>query len=103
MLLSTLLAVATLAHTPAPRTNAPQMRVVIRDLDFDRREDVLAFVQRTRAASRDYCSRHIAIVTPDRMGDSRPCERGMSMLAAEALPENARQALIRSGQSRRLR
>ena len=98
MLFTALVAAATLAHTPAP-----EMRVTIHDLDFDRREDVLVFVQRTRAASRAYCARHIAVVTPDRLGTPAVCESGMARLAFEALPDHVRQGMIRSGQSRRFR
>ena len=97
MLLSAFLA-ATFAQTPAP-----QMRVAIHDLDFNRREDVEVFVRRTRLASRRYCARHIAVVTPDRLGTPTVCEQAMASLAFEALPEPARQSLIRSGQSRRFR
>lgn len=98
MLLSALLVATTLSQT-----SAPQMRVTIHDLDFDRRDDVEVFVRRTRVASRRYCARHMEIVTPDRMGTPAVCERGMALLTFEALPEDAQQRLVRSGQSRRFR
>ncbi|WGM31253.1 hypothetical protein [Brevundimonas sp. NIBR11] len=98
MLLTALLAAASLAPTPAP-----PMRVAIHGLDFDRHEDVQVFVRRTREASRDYCALHLAVVTPDRMGTPAVCERGMARLAFEALPERIRADLTRSGQSRRFR
>lgn len=98
MLLPALLAAAALTHTPAPA-----MRVTIGDLDFQRSEDVNVFAQRTRTASRAYCARHIAIVTPDRLRAPEVCERAMAGLAFEALPRDAQQALTRSGQSRRFR
>lgn len=97
MLLPALLAVVALADT------APTMRVTIGDLDFERPRDVNVFVQRTRIASRAYCARHIAIVTPDRLRTPEVCERAMAGLAFEALPRDTRQTLIRSGQSRRFR
>lgn len=103
MLLSALLAVAALADAPATHSPAPQMRVVIRDLDFDRREDIQTFVDRTRAASRDYCARHIAFVTPDRQGNPDLCEEGMAWLTVRAMPQSHRTRLIRSGLGRRLR
>lgn len=98
MFFPALLAVAALTGTPAP-----EMRVTIGDLDFDRPEHISLFVQRTRAASRDYCARHIAFVTPDRMGDPSVCESGMAYLAARALPDQAWERLRASGQLRRFR
>ena len=98
MLLTALLTAVSLAHAPAPL-----MRVAAHDLDFDRREDVQVFVQRTRAASRDYCAVHLELITPDRMGTPAVCERGMTRLAFEALPEHVRNRLTRSGQSRLFR
>jgi len=98
MLLTALLAAASLAHTPAP-----EMRVTIRDLDFDRADHVDLFIQRTRAASRGFCAEHLGLATPDRMGDPNVCRRGMAMLAVQALPEPQRAQLARSGQLRRLR
>ncbi|MFC5343876.1 UrcA family protein [Brevundimonas staleyi] len=98
MLLSALVVATALSQTPAPR-----MRVAIQDLDLDRPEHVEILVRRTRAASRDYCARHIAVVTPDRMGTPAVCERNMATLAFHALPDHARDSLIRSGQSRRFR
>lgn len=95
MLLSALLVATTLSQTPAP-----QMRVTVHDLDFNRREDVSTFIRRTRVASRRYCARHIAFITPDRMGTPAVCEQAMASLTFEALPQHARESLIRSGQSR---
>lgn len=98
MLLSALLVATSLSQTPAP-----QMRVTAHDLDFNRREDVEVFVRRTRVASRRYCARHIAFVTPDRMGTPAVCEQAMASLTFEALPDHARDSLTRSGHSRRFR
>lgn len=98
MFFPALLAVAALTNTPAP-----EMRVTIGDLDFDRPEHITLFVQRARAASRDYCARHLAFATPDRLGDPSVCEGGMARLAAQALPGPARIRLVRSGQMQRLR
>ena len=97
MLLPTLLAAAVV------QTSAPQMHVQIRDLDFAQPAHVALFVDRTRAASRDYCARHIALVTPDRTGDPSLCESGMAYLAARALPAQSYARLRASGQLRRLR
>lgn len=98
MLLPALLAAVALTNT-----TAPTMRITIGDLDFQRTEDVDVFAQRTRLASRAYCARHIAIVTPDRLRAPAVCERAMAGLAFEALPQDARLTLTRSGQSRRFR
>lgn len=98
MLLSALIAATTLAQTPVP-----PMRVAIHDIDFNRREDVTRFLQRTRAASRAYCARHVEVVTPDRLATRGVCEKGMTGLAFDALPDHARESLIRSGQSRRFK
>ena len=98
MLLPILLAVASI--TPMP---APQMHVQVRDLDFSRPEHVTLFVDRTRAASRDFCARHIAFVTPQSISNPRVCESGMSHLAARALPSEAFALVQASGQLRRFR
>ena len=98
MLLSALIIATTLAQAPAP-----PMRIAIHDIDFDLRDDVTRLLQRTRAASRSYCARHVEVVTPDRLATRGVCEKGMTGLAFDALPDHARESLIRSGQSRRFR
>lgn len=98
MLLPALLAAVALNQTPAPA-----MHITIGDLDFQRTEDVNVFARRTQIASRAYCARHIAVVTPDRLRSPEVCERAMAGLAFEALPQHARLTLTRSGQSRRFR
>ncbi len=87
----------------APTPGAPQMRVVIRDIDFDRPDHIDRFVVRVRQASEDFCARHIAVVTPDHIGDPELCVDGMSLAAARALPRADWDRLVRSGRLRDLR
>lgn len=103
ILTALLMAAAAPLPADAPKPVAPQMRIVIRDLDFTRAEHIDRFVVRVRQASQDFCARHADVVTPDRLGDRTLCVDGMSLAAARALPAADWDRLVRSGRLRELR
>lgn len=99
-----LFAAALLATQDAPSARpAPEMRVEIGDLDFQRDDDLRTFADRVRTASRAFCDRHLDLVTPDRLGDSSVCRSEMRRLAYRALPEERRRQVAVARASRVVR
>ena len=91
------------AAAPQPAQPAPEMRVVIGDLDFARDADQNEFIRRVHAASRDYCRQYIEVVTPDRLGDVAVCRAEMRRLAYRALPAARMQQFAEAGRLRAIR
>ncbi len=71
----------------------PDMRVAVGDLDLSSRADRDIFEARLDTASRAFCARHRALVTPPHVHAAGYCERGMSNLALSELSRETRRLL----------
>nr|WP_316628878.1 UrcA family protein [uncultured Brevundimonas sp.] len=77
--------------------DAPDMHVDAHGLNTARPGEAMILAGRIRAASRDWCAVHRAVLTPDSIGDARVCEREMRRRAYVALPRVQRVHFVRAG------
>ena len=94
-LMAAALALAAADEPPAPPP--PVMTVEAADLDLSRPAEAAAFAERVRAASREFCAEHRAVVTPAHVAQPRVCERAMRSAALRELAPERMRAFSRAG------
>lgn len=89
-------AIAHAGEPPAPPP-PPVMAVDAADLDLAQPSEAAIFAGRVRDASREFCARHRAVVTPRHVFQPRVCERAMRAAALRELSAERMQAFSRAG------